>query len=412
MFRVLLLHKDFPGQFRPLALSLLADPRVEVRGLGQREEWRLPGLTPQLYRDMPAVAAGTHPYLVSAADHVIRGQCALRDAVGMAQQGYRPDLIIGHCGFGDTLYLKDLWPDVPLVGYFEFYYHSRGADVGFDPLFPVTLDDLARVRTLNVVNLLGLEAADLGVCPTEWQRSLHPAAFRDRLQVMHEGIDTDLACPGPVPAFALPDGTVITQGDEVVTYVARDLEPYRGFHVFMRALPEILRRRPRARVVVAGGDGVSYGPPPAGGGTWREHLMAEVGPALESSRVHFLGPVDHGRFLDLMRLSSAHVYLTYPFVLSWSMLEAMACGVLLVASDTPPVAEVVRDGVNGLLFPFFDTGMLASRVVEALDRGPALAPLRQRARETVRARFDARTQAVPAWRQALARFGCPAPAGT
>ncbi|TWB39756.1 glycosyltransferase [Nitrospirillum pindoramense] len=407
MFRVLMLHKDFPGQFRPLARSLMADARVELRGMGQREEAVVSGLRPHLYQDMPAVDPGTHPYLGNAADYIIRGQCALRDAVGMAQQGYRPDLIVGHCGFGDTLYLKDLWPDVPLVGYFEYYYHGRGADVGFDPLYPVTLDDLARVRTLNVVNLLGLEAADLGVCPTEWQRALHPAPFRDRLRVMHEGIDTDLARPGPVPAFSLPDGTLLRQGDEVITYAARDLEPYRGFHVFMRALPEILRRRPAAQVVVAGGDGVSYGPPPPGGGAWRDHLMAEVGPSLDSGRVHFLGPVDHGRFLDLMRLSSAHVYLTYPFVLSWSMLEAMACGAVVVASATPPVEEVVRDGVNGLLFPFFDTALLADRVVEALGRQPQSAVLRRQARETVVSRFDARSRAVPAWRQALSQFGCP-----
>ncbi|MBB6250741.1 glycosyltransferase [Nitrospirillum iridis] len=409
MFRVLFLHRDFPGQFRHLAGALVADPRVEVRGLGERVETALPGLVPTLYGPVPTVAPETHPYLHRVADYVARGQAALVAALTLARGGYRPDLIIGHAGFGDTLYLKDLWPDVPVVGYFEFYYHGHGVDLGFDPEFPCSLDDVARVRTLNAVNLLALEAADLAVSPTRWQRDLHPMPFRERIQVLHDGVDTGLARPLAVAAFPLPGGRVLTPSDEVVTYVARDLEPYRGFHVFMRALPAILRRRPRAQVVVAGGDGVSYGVPPTEGGGWRGRMMAEVGGNLDLSRVHFLGPVDHGRFLDLMRLSSAHVYLTYPFVLSWSLLEAMACGALVVASATPPVMEVVEDGVNGLLVPFFESATLADRVVEGLERGAVLAPLRQMARRTVETRFDARTQAIPAWRQALlSRFGCPA----
>ncbi|WP_049974676.1 glycosyltransferase [Azospirillum sp. B4] len=409
MYRVLLLHRDFPGQFRHLANDLLADPRIEVRGLGERVETALPGLAPHLYGRVPKVEPGTHPYLRRATDYVGRGQAALAAAVGLARDGYRPDLIIGHAGFGDTLYMKDLWPDVPLAGYFEFYYHGRGTDLGFDPEFPYSLDDVARVRTLNATNLLALEAADLAVSPTRWQRDLHPMPFRDRIEVLHEGIDTRLACPDSAASFPLPGGRVLTAADEVVTYVARDLEPYRGFHVFMRALPAILRRRPRAQVVVAGGDGASYGPLPAEGGGWRQRMLAEVGGALELDRVHFTGPVEYRHFLDLMRVSSVHVYLTYPFVLSWSLLEAMACGALVVASSTPPVMEVVTDGENGLLTPFLDSAALADRIVETLGRRAALAPLRQMARRTVETRFDVRSRAIPAWRRMLnARFGCPA----
>ncbi|MDE1150785.1 MAG: glycosyltransferase [Azospirillaceae bacterium] len=411
MYRVLMLHRDFPGQFRHLVRSLSQDDRIEVRALGQRVEAAVPGVCPRLYGPVPAVGPGTHPYLRTVADYVGRGQAVLAAALAWRQDGYRPDLVIGHGGFGDTLYIKDLWPDVPVVGYFEFYYRSRGADLGFDPEFPHTLDDQARVRTLNAVNLLALEAADLAISPTRWQRDLHPDPFRDRIEILHEGIDTDLACPGPAQPLMLPEGGSLTAADEVVTYVARDLEPYRGFHVFMRALPEILRRRPRAHVVLAGSDGVSYGNPPAGGGSWRERLLAELGEGLDRSRVHFLGPIDHDAFINLMRLSKAHVYLTYPFVLSWSVLEAMACGVPLVASDTAPVREVVEEGVNALLFPFHESTRLAERVDEVLEMGLGADGLRQHARHLVVSRFDARTRAVPAWRMLMSqRFGCPAPA--
>jgi glycosyltransferase involved in cell wall biosynthesis len=186
-------------------------------------------------------------------------------------------------------------------------------------------------------------------------------------------------------------------GDEVVTYVARNLEPYRGFHTFMRASAEILRRRPRARIVVVGGDEVSYGNPPASGRNYRETLLWELGSKLDLSRLHFLGRIPYDSYVKLLQVSAAHIYLTYPFVLSWSFLEAMACGCAMIGSDTPPVMEVLRDQENGLAVDFFNPFAIADKVDEVLDDPTRTAILRERARETAVRSFDLTSRQLPLW---------------
>ena len=301
----------------------------------------------------------------------------------LKQKGYRPDIILSHPGWGEALFLKEVFPQARLVGFFEFFYQARGADVGFDPMFPVTLDDHARIRAKNALHLLNLETCDQCISPTHWQKSLHPTAYQPKIAVIHEGVDTALMIPDATATFQLPDGPLLQQGDAVITYVARNLEPYRGFHVFMRALPRLLQDNPGARVVIVGGLDVSDGSKPEGYANWRDAMLAEVGPQLDASRVHFLGKIPYLDYRSLLQVSTAHVYLTYPFVLSWSMLEAMSCGCLLVASATAPVQEVISDGVNGHLVEFFDGDALVKRLTRILADPAAGDGLRQRARATV-----------------------------
>ncbi|MFI4869972.1 MAG: glycosyltransferase, partial [Steroidobacterales bacterium] len=316
----------------------------------------------------------------------------------LREQGFRPDLIVGHSGWGETLFVKDIFPDVPLLANFEFFYHSQGVDVGFDPEFVSIFNDPSRLRARNGINLMAFQGADWGHSATYWQRSLYPPEMQSRISVLHEGIDTELACPKLRATFKLPDsGRVLTARDEVVTYVARNLEPYRGFHIFMRALPLLLRRRKRVQVVIAGGDGVSYGAPPPPRSTFRDMMLQEVGSKLDLSRVHFLGLIDYAAYLNLLQVSSVHVYLTYPFVLSWSFLEAMACGCLIVGSATPPVLEVLRDGQNGLAVDFFAHKQLAHRIEAALDEPEQMKALRQAARTTALTQFDLKRLMLPRW---------------
>jgi glycosyltransferase involved in cell wall biosynthesis len=242
---------------------------------------------------------------------------------------------------------------------------------------------------------MGLEAADRGHTASEWQHSTYPQRYRDMISVAHEGIDTERIRPDAEAKLILPDGRALTRADEVVTYVARNLEPYRGFHVFMRALPEIQRRRPKAHAVIVGGDDVSYGGRPRDGRTWRQTLLAEIGSKLDASRVHFLGRVPYNVFANALQVSSAHVYLTYPFVLSWSMLDAMAAGCPVIGSATPPVQEVIRDGENGLLFDFFDTKAIAEKVEGVLGEPRRYEALSARARETIEKRFDLKNVCLP-----------------
>lgn len=396
VLKVLFVHQNFPGQYQHLAPALAALPETEVVALTLSEPHAVPGVRVIRYSVARGTSPNIHPWAAEFETKLIRGEAAARTAERLRGEGFAPDVIIAHPGWGEALFLKDVWPGARLLSFLEFYYHGWGFDVGFDSEFPNDdLDQLCRVRAKNANTLLSLEASDWSVSPTQWQRSTAPAHYQGRISVIHDGIDTDAVRPDSAASITLNNHLPLTRADEVITFVNRNLEPYRGFHVFMRALPEVLSRRPRARVVIIGGDGVSYGRAPTDGRTWRQVLLAEVGGQLDLSRVHFVGNVPYPVFLTLMQLSAVHVYLTYPFVLSWSLLEAMSAGALVIGSATPPVEEVIRDGANGLLVDFFDTTALAQRIDEALDHSDRMAMLRAAARATVVEGYDLRRICLP-----------------
>ena len=208
--------------------------------------------------------------------------------------------------------------------------------------------------------------------------------------MIFDGVDCDRLTPNPPARFTLPDGRILRPGDEVLTFVNRNLEPYRGYHIFMRALPEVLAARPDAQVVIVGGDASATGPTPKDGGSWKDVILDEVKDRLDLSRVHFVGKLPYDQLVDLFHVSRAHAYLTYPFVLSWSMVEAMAAGALVVGSSTAPVQEVIEDGVNGRLVDFFDVPAWSAALTDALARPEAYRPMRDAARAMVRQRYDLR----------------------
>lgn len=352
--KILFIHQNFPGQYLHLARHLGASPYNEVVFITQRPDATLAGVKKIIYKPKRAVTQNIHHYIGDTESGVLNAQEVARIAMDLKRAGFVPDVMLGHNGWGEIWYLKDVFPTTPLLGYFEFFYRSHGADVGFDPAEPIAPDTAPRVRTKNFGNLLALEAVDWGQCPTQWQRSVYPLRYQSILSVVHEGVDTRLVAPDPAACFNIP-GTTITlrSGDEVVTYVARNLEPYRGFPSFMRSLPAILQSRPKARVIIIGGEETSYGPGLRDGQTFRQRMVSELKVGLDLERVHFLGKVPYSTFLKVLQISRAHVYLTYPFVLSWSMLEAMSAGCLVIGSRTPPVEEVIIDGENGILVDFF-----------------------------------------------------------
>lgn len=393
--KILFVHQNFPGQYLHLARHLGAQSDNEVVFITQRQDGELPGVRKIVYKPHRSITPEVHHYLRDAEAAVINAQAVARTAMALKESGFTPDVMLGHNGWGEIWYLKDVFPTTPLIGYFEFFYRYRGADVGFDPQESDIFDTAPRIRTKNLGNLLALDSVDLGQCPTRWQQSLYPARYQPLLHVVHEGIDTRIAAPDPTARLKLPNGHELTCADEVVTYVARNLEPYRGFPQFMRSLPAILARRPQAQVLVVGGDETSYGPPPADGVSYRQLLLDEIGDSLDLSRVHFLGKVPYPTFLKVLQISSAHVYLTFPFVLSWSMLEAMSSGCVVIASRTAPVEEVVRDAENGLLVDFFSTDEIADKVVAVLEAPEAWARLREDARHTVAENYDLHTKCLP-----------------
>jgi glycosyltransferase involved in cell wall biosynthesis len=385
--RFLFVHQNFPGQYRHLAAHLAAQPGHKVVALGEkpnvvRPNARIPGVT------LLAYAVGqkeqADPFVAPLLRAIHRGRVVAAAAARLRREGFEPDVIFAHIGWGEALFLKDVFREAKLLLYGEFFYRPRGSDVGFDPEFPTSADKLLRLRLMNAPLLMSLEAADHVQVPTRWQQSQLPAAYRPRTTLVHDGIDTDLASPAG------------ERDPQLVTYVARNLEPYRGFHVFMRSIPEIQRRCPDARIAIVGGDEVSYSPRLPEGQTYRARLLRELEGKIDLEKLSFLGRIPYADYLALLRSSAVHVYLTYPFVLSWSLLEAMSCGCVVVGSRTPPVEEVMTDGENGVLVDFFDTTAIAAAVERALAEQAQLEPLRRRARETVVARYDLKRVCLPA----------------
>jgi glycosyltransferase involved in cell wall biosynthesis len=302
-------------------------------------------------------------------------------------QGFVPDVVYGHSGWGSTLFIKDAFPESQLLCYFEWFYHARGSDADFDPSEPLTPDDVARIRIKNSPILVDLYSCDLGLSPTNWQRLQFPPEYHSKITVLHDGIDTAFFQPKPGAKLVLPAVNLdLSHAEEIITYVARGMEPYRGFPQFMEAIALLQQRRPHCHVVVVGEDRVAYGRSLPDAKTYKQLLLEKL--PLDLSRLHFTGLLPYGQYLQVLQASSVHIYLTRPFVLSWSMLEAMATGCLLVASDTPPVTEVVRDGVNGLLVNFFSPQEICDRVEEALDNPEKMALIRTKARETILENYD------------------------
>ena len=395
--KILFVHQNFPGQYLHLARHLASQPGNEVIFLTQRTEGELPGVRKIVYKRHREASKDVHRYLRDTEIAVLNAQAVARVALALKRSGFVPDLMIGHNAWGEIWYLKDVYPRTPLLGYFEFFYRAQGADVGFDPVESDSVDVQARVRSKNFGNLLGLDVCDAGQCPTQWQKAGYPQRHQSMLCQIHDGIDTRVARGDDNACLRLPaSGVELAAGDEVVTYVARNLEPYRGFPSLMRSLPAILAVRPQATIVIVGGDEISYGSRLPEGGTYRQRLLDEVGDSLDLRRVHFLGRVPYAFFIKLLQVSRVHVYLTYPFVLSWSMLEAMAAGCLVVASRTAPVEEVIVDGDNGLLVDFFSADEIAQRCIDALSAPRAFDTLRRNARRTILDRYDLHSVALSA----------------
>lgn len=397
MANILFVHNFFPGQFGFLAEALV-QAGDKVVALGGKTSGELQGVSLIRWHNARGTTPNIWPAAVRAEADLIRATAALEAARKLASQGFVPDVIIGHPGWGETLYLKELWPDARLVLHAEFYYGAPGSELGFDPEFgEATLAERCRAVSKSATLALAYAQADRLVSPTPFQASRLPECFRSRLAIIHEGVDLRRVRPTSEAAVTIKAKT-FSRSRPVVTFASRVLEPLRGCHTFFRALPRILADVPDVEIVIAGEEtGPGYGLAPPENETWKSHFWKEVDGKVDATRIHFVGWLPNETLNALMSISIAHVYLTYPFVLSWSLLEAMACGALVIVSDTPPLHDVIIDGENGILVDFLRPDQLADAIISASRYPDRFTGIRSAARETIRKHYDRQEICLPQW---------------
>jgi glycosyltransferase involved in cell wall biosynthesis len=416
---ILFVHQSFPSQFKALAPALVQRGHNVVallsRSLGC-EYWE--GVRLVEYQMGREVTPGIHPWIWDMEEKTIRGEACFRAALKLREEGFYPDVIIAHPAWGECLFLVEAWPKAKLGIHCEFHNPIHFCNSKFDPEFAwerENPDTLCRLRLRNMNSLFNLELADEAISPTHWQASRYPPEFRSKITIVHEGIDTQVLTPNDHVSLVLNDNHMLRKGDEIVTFVNRNLEPFRGFHTFMRALPDLLKRRPNARFLLVGGDGASYGSLPDkrryGVSNWREAMINEVRPKINPddwNRVHFMGHIPYDKFVSLLQISSVHVYLTYPYVLSWSLMEAMSAGCAVVVSNTQPLLEVVTHNVTGRMVDFFDYKALSEEVCSLLSDKEARIELGRAARKFIQSNYDLKTICLPAqvdWVEATVAHG-------
>lgn len=378
--RVLFLHNNFPAQYRHVARKLAEKKKNQVVFASHRAIEKIPGVTNAIYKPHREARKETHHYLRSTETAVINGQSMFRVCLDLKKKGFVPDIICAHSGWGPSLYVKDVFPDAKLLSYFEWYYHAFGSDADFLKESKLDFDDAGRIRTKNLPLLMDLAHCDWGQVPTHFQAAQIPDIFKSKLSVLHDGVDTDFFKPkqNAEKKFGPLD---LSHADEILTYATRGMEPYRGFPEFMRAAALLMKQRPNLHVVVVGQDRVAYGKKLPDGDSWQKRMIEELKP--DMSRLHFPGLLPYKDYVKVLQASTVQAYLTVPFVLSWSLIECLSCGALVVASDTDPVKEVIRDNENGFLADFFDHEAFADRIAYVLDHHKELEDVRKAARQTV-----------------------------
>ncbi len=401
--KILFVHQNFPGQYKHIAYYL-AKNNYDVHTLSiTKFEDEL--TTNHHYNPSQSSSANINKWAVEFETKMIRADAAAKKAKEMKDSGFFPDLILAHPGWGESFFLKEIWPGTKIISYAEFFYKTSDCDIDFDIDF-LEKDvgkNFSEYYEFNKFKLTARNAAftssyamsDYLVTPTEFQKNALPDLFKPNVKVIHDGIDTDLLKPNKDVTIKINDKK-FTKSDKIITYVGRSLDPYRGFHIFMRSIPKILKDNPDANIIIVGNaDTHGYGAPPPNNKKFKDIFYSEIKDQIDENRIFFLGPLPYEKYIQIIQLSMVHIYLTYPFILSWSMLEAMSCGALVIGSNTEPVTEVIKDNENGLIVDFFDSEKLAIRVTNVLEKSNKYNKIRENARKTILQKYDLDTICLP-----------------
>jgi len=381
--RILFIHNNFPAQYRRIMEYIAKRPKLGVQMFAatlETNQQKTQVKQTIKYKPHRAPRKDIHPALVYTERAVINGQAFYGAMLASKKAGFKPDIVLSHSGWGTGMFLRDLFPDAKLLTYYEWYYHSVNSDGTFLRDKPYGPDEEMRIRLKNTPILHDLAAMDHGQSPTLFQHSKFPDIFKNNISVLHDGVDTSFFKPNHAAKVKIGDIS-FSVGDELITYVARGMEEYRGFPQFMEMASMLQKRRPNLQIVILGKDRIAYGNKRSDGKTFKEAMLDQY--EFDLTRLHFLDLQPLHVFKALMQITRAHVYLTVPFVLSWSMLEAMGAGALVVGSDTEPVRELITDGENGVLVPFFEPETLTDKLCHILDNNGDYQAMRDKARKTI-----------------------------
>lgn len=394
--QILFIHQSFPGQFVHLSAEL-AKRGHDVRALAIDGQ-KVGGVQLEKYDLEHQSTKGIHPLASEFETKVIRAQACAKKMIALRDQGFHPELIVAHPGWGESMFCKSVFPKAKLINFLEFHY-GRGDDAKFDPEFAShKIEDSWRIWVKNANNFLNYEDMDGAYTPTHWQKKDLPDYIKNKVKVVFDGIDTQVLKPDPGAYLTIKSKqgeARFAAGEEILTFVNRNLEPYRGYHSFMRSLPKIMKARPNVKVLIVGGNEVSYGAKPPAGKTWKDIFLDEVKDQIDLKRIFFLGKINRSVFTNLLQISRCHVYFTYPFVMSWSAVEALSVGALVVGSSTTPVKEFIKHGENGLLVDFFNYEEIANTTIDCLAHPKKYDKLRKAARESVVKNYDLKTVCLP-----------------
>lgn len=374
---IIFLHRNFPAQFKNIVIELAKDKSNKIIFITNNADLKIDNVETIIYN--VETQKNDNEYLNFYDESFLHGKSAAAVLEKLKSNGFKPDIIYGH-SWGETMFVKDVYPDVPFLCYFEWFYNSENTDFDFF-VKEQSIEEKEKLRCKNSNILVDLCSCDYAITPTNWQKSQFPKEFQNKIKVIHDGIDMDICKPDKNAKFFIKEKNIeLTSNDEVITYATRGMEPYRGFPNFMKAVEILLKKRPKAHFIIAGEDEVFYGMK-LNDNTYKNLMLKECD--IDLSRVHFVGKLDFSEYIKLLQVSSVHIYLTVPFVLSWSLLEAMSVGCCVVASNTDPVKEIVKNGYNGLLCDFFNINQLVQQVEYSLENKNKISILRVNARKTI-----------------------------
>ena len=358
---LLLIHQNFPGQFRDLAPAWLASGH-QVTAIGSTSaaptghQWH--GLQYLQYR------------FEEKPSHLERGSAVAKLVQQLIEQDHPPDLVMSHSAWGESLCLRRVCRDVPWISYPELWGNPRSLGFGFDQSLDGLTPEATRFSSANLITELALLQSSASVVASRSQLLSFPKSLQHRLTLQPEGVDLQRIKPDASACLTIPKmGLEFRAGQPLVTFISRHLEPLRGLRQMLMAWPLVSQTIPEAQLLLVGGKGQGYSLQRPKGQNHLEDALNNLPDTTNRRTIHCLGRLPYEEMLTLLQCSACHVALSYPYTLSWSVLEALSCGVPVISNPDSPISVELGDDANKALalVPFDDIASLSLKTIELLQ---------------------------------------------